>query len=159
MAGAAGFEPAHGGIKSRCLTAWRRPILMVKVVYSVKSRYHQGVMMRVLLIFLFVGFMGFAVAEERLLTGDEVREWLSDTSVTADGWSQTFSANGDTFHIQSGRPPSPGRWRVQGSQYCSLWPPSGDWACYDVYGDETSDGRIIIWESSSGYREPARIDD
>jgi hypothetical protein len=25
MAGAAGFEPAHGGIKSRCLTAWRRP--------------------------------------------------------------------------------------------------------------------------------------
>jgi site-specific DNA recombinase len=25
MAGAAGFEPAYGGIKSRCLTAWRRP--------------------------------------------------------------------------------------------------------------------------------------
>ncbi len=26
MAGAAGFEPANAGIKSRCLTAWRRPI-------------------------------------------------------------------------------------------------------------------------------------
>ncbi len=26
LAGAAGFEPAHGGIKSRCLTAWLRPI-------------------------------------------------------------------------------------------------------------------------------------
>lgn len=25
LAGAAGFEPAHGGIKSRCLTTWRRP--------------------------------------------------------------------------------------------------------------------------------------
>ena len=25
-AGAAGFEPAHGGIKTRCLTAWLRPI-------------------------------------------------------------------------------------------------------------------------------------
>jgi hypothetical protein len=25
MAGAAGIEPANGGIKSRCLTAWRRP--------------------------------------------------------------------------------------------------------------------------------------
>ena len=25
MAGAAGFEPANGGTKSRCLTAWRRP--------------------------------------------------------------------------------------------------------------------------------------
>ena len=25
LAGAAGFEPANGGIKSRCLTTWRRP--------------------------------------------------------------------------------------------------------------------------------------
>ena len=25
MAGAAGFEPANGGTKSRCLTTWRRP--------------------------------------------------------------------------------------------------------------------------------------
>ena len=25
MAGAGGFEPPHGGIKIRCLTAWRRP--------------------------------------------------------------------------------------------------------------------------------------
>lgn len=25
MAGAAGFEPAHGGTKNRCLTAWPRP--------------------------------------------------------------------------------------------------------------------------------------
>jgi hypothetical protein len=28
MAGAAGIEPANGGIKSRCLTAWRRPIIL-----------------------------------------------------------------------------------------------------------------------------------
>ncbi len=27
MAGAAGFEPAHDGIKTRCLTAWLRPNL------------------------------------------------------------------------------------------------------------------------------------
>jgi hypothetical protein len=25
MAGAGGFEPPYGGIKIRCLTAWRRP--------------------------------------------------------------------------------------------------------------------------------------
>lgn len=25
LAGAAGFEPANAGIKSRCLTTWRRP--------------------------------------------------------------------------------------------------------------------------------------
>ena len=28
MAGAAGIEPANAGIKSRCLTAWRRPIIL-----------------------------------------------------------------------------------------------------------------------------------
>ena len=27
VAGAAGIEPANAGIKIRCLTAWRRPIL------------------------------------------------------------------------------------------------------------------------------------
>ena len=26
MAGAVGFEPTHAGIKTPCLTAWRRPI-------------------------------------------------------------------------------------------------------------------------------------
>lgn len=27
LAGAGGFEPPHGGIKIRCLTAWLRPII------------------------------------------------------------------------------------------------------------------------------------
>ena len=29
LAGAAGFEPANGGTKSRCLTTWRRPKTVV----------------------------------------------------------------------------------------------------------------------------------
>ena len=35
MAGVAGFEPAHGGIKSRCLTAWPHPKLIFGVFYSI----------------------------------------------------------------------------------------------------------------------------
>ena len=42
-------------------------------------------------------------------------------------------------------------WRTQGRQYCSQWPPAGDWACYDLQvdgarvrfigpGGETTDG-------------------
>ncbi len=33
MAGMAGFEPAHDGIKTRCLTAWRHPsnVLSTKI--------------------------------------------------------------------------------------------------------------------------------
>ncbi len=34
MAGVAGFEPAHDGIKTRCLTAWRHP--------NVITQYYHG---------------------------------------------------------------------------------------------------------------------
>ncbi len=38
LAGAAGIEPANAGIKSRCLTAWRRPILsMVSITAGIKN--------------------------------------------------------------------------------------------------------------------------
>lgn len=30
MAGPAGFEPTDDGVKVRCLTAWRRPIIKLK---------------------------------------------------------------------------------------------------------------------------------
>ena len=33
MAEVAGFEPAHDGIKTRCLTAWRHPNFL-KTVFS-----------------------------------------------------------------------------------------------------------------------------
>ena len=40
MVGAAGFEPAHDGIKTRCLTAWLRPNRQHKsAVYFLKSRF------------------------------------------------------------------------------------------------------------------------
>ncbi len=31
MVGAAGFEPAHGGIKTHCLTTWLRPIKGLRI--------------------------------------------------------------------------------------------------------------------------------
>ena len=43
MAGLAGFEPTHDGVKVRCLTAWRQPNILnlCKLLYLVKciSRY------------------------------------------------------------------------------------------------------------------------
>ena len=32
--GAAGFEPANHGIKTRCLTAWLRPIMVASIAQS-----------------------------------------------------------------------------------------------------------------------------
>ncbi len=39
MAGLAGFEPAHDGIKTRCLTAWRQPIKVILTIRLKLARY------------------------------------------------------------------------------------------------------------------------
>ena len=44
MAGAAGIEPANGGIKSRGLTAWRRPSR--PVIWPVGAAYIAGIVER-----------------------------------------------------------------------------------------------------------------
>ena len=44
MAGAAGIEPANGGIKSRCLTAWRRP--SKPVIWPLRAAYIVVILLR-----------------------------------------------------------------------------------------------------------------
>ena len=44
---------------------------------------------------------------------------------------QDFKADGTTLYHAGGKD-SAGRWEVRGDQYCSVWPPSDHWACYDV---------------------------
>ncbi|MEM8539063.1 MAG: hypothetical protein AAGF56_14530 [Pseudomonadota bacterium] len=75
---------------------------------------------------------GILAAEEfRVLTGDEILTALSERKLDyGDGITQTFAESMLTQYF-SGRP-SAGRWAVRGDQYCSIWPPSETWACYDV---------------------------
>jgi hypothetical protein len=49
----------------------------------------------------------------------------------ASGARQTFQASGRTLYIHGGHE-SWGRWRVEADAYCSSWPPSSLWACYDM---------------------------
>jgi hypothetical protein len=44
LAGAAGIEPANGGIKSRCLTAWRRP--SKPVIWPLRAAYIVVILLR-----------------------------------------------------------------------------------------------------------------
>jgi len=60
--------------------------------------------------------------------------------------SQTFHKNGETTFVE-GRP-SLGYWRVDNDQYCSQWPPSSTWACYDVYLN--AGGNIVRFQGSDG---------
>ena len=68
------------------------------------------------------------------LTGEEVREALTDRKLQyASAW-QEFRASGRTLY-NAGQD-SWGYWRLENDQYCSMWPPSDLWACYRVEGNE-----------------------
>ncbi len=65
------------------------------------------------------------------LAGDEILKALSGKKLDyGEGVTQTFDENMLTQYF-SGRPSS-GRWAVRGDRYCSVWPPSDYWACYDI---------------------------
>ncbi len=75
---------------------------------------------------------GFAFAAEfRTLSDDEILTALTGQKLSygQDIW-QTFQENGQTDYFAGG--PSTGSWTVRGGRYCSAWPPSDLWACYDV---------------------------
>jgi hypothetical protein len=93
-----------------------------------------------------------AAAAETALTGAEITTVLSERSLYADGVEQIFRKSGQTFYLQNGSSSS-GSWKVEGDQYCSVWPPNPAWACYGVL----QDGDSIIFVSRSGQRYPMRL--
>lgn len=65
------------------------------------------------------------------LSGAEIRAALDGRALIYDsGAVQDFRASGRTLY-HSGQD-SWGYWAVRGDQYCSMWPPSDLWACYDM---------------------------
>lgn len=81
------------------------------------------------------------------VNGEQIKAALTGHTVFyGNGATQTFSASGDTQydsgHLQ------PGRWRVDGNRYCSVWPPSDLWACYDVALG--ADGQAIRFTADDG---------
>ncbi len=73
-----------------------------------------------------------AIAEEwtPLFEDAAIQEALADRMVRYDALTyQIFGAAGDTQYITERA--SEGRWAARGGQYCSVWPPSDVWTCYD----------------------------
>jgi hypothetical protein len=66
--------------------------------------------------------------------------------VYANGAVQSFSPSGETGydsgHLQKGR------WRIEGSQYCSVWPPSELWVCYGL--ELSTDGASLRFIAADG---------
>ncbi|WP_299693020.1 hypothetical protein [uncultured Tateyamaria sp.] len=65
------------------------------------------------------------------LDGAGVRAALEGRVIAFETARQDFRSSGRTLYVFGGRD-SWGYWRVQGDQYCSQWPPSDLWACYDI---------------------------
>lgn len=89
---------------------------------------------------------GVLAAEDfQRLSGDEILSALVGKKLGyGDGIWQTFDGAMGTQYF-SGRP-SAGRWAVRNGQYCSVWPPSDLWACYDVL----QSGDVIRFVDESG---------
>ncbi|MEM7196204.1 MAG: hypothetical protein AAF402_14760 [Pseudomonadota bacterium] len=87
------------------------------------------------------------------LDDNQIRDFLAGSTIGGNQnettWIQSFAATGQTTYTEvAGRPgsPSDGYWRVQDGQYCSQWPPSPQWACYDI----ELDGENIVFIPPSG---------
>lgn len=82
-----------------------------------------------------------AAAEEswlRLMNDAAIEQALAGRTVVYDAYTmQTFAASGATQYITERA--ASGLWDVRSGQYCVVWPPSEDWACFDV---QISDQRI-----------------
>lgn len=95
-------------------------------------------------------------AERKQLVGAEISVALNGRAIEGIGmpaWRQTFETDGSTVY-SSDRGLDRGRWQVRGDQYCSQWPPSESWSCYDL----AIDGELIIFTGAGGTEHPARFE-
>lgn len=76
---------------------------------------------------------GCAPAQDwQALDGAQIRVALEGRHLDyANGATQDFRASGRTLYNAGAD--SWGYWRVENDRYCSMWPPSDLWACYDLY--------------------------
>ena len=82
------------------------------------------------------------------ISGGDIAETLTGQVVQYENAWQDFRASGRTLY-NAGRD-SWGYWAVRGDQYCSMWPPSDLWACYDM---EMADDRIRFLDGSGEVTE------
>jgi hypothetical protein len=76
---------------------------------------------------------GAAAQSWEAMSGPDIAAALTDQVVIYEDAKQKFFASGRTLYTTVDD--SWGTWAVRGDQYCSTWPPSGSWGCYDMTRD------------------------
>ncbi|KIN64147.1 hypothetical protein Z946_3034 [Sulfitobacter noctilucicola] len=64
------------------------------------------------------------------LDGPAIASALTDTIIDYEDKWQDFRASGRTLYFSGHE--SWGYWEVRQDRYCSMWPPSDLWTCYDI---------------------------
>lgn len=88
---------------------------------------------------------GLGLAQDwQELDGKGISAALSGKVLDYGNAKQEFFVSGRTVY-EAGEP-SWGNWAVRSAQYCSTWPPSDKWDCYDM----TRAGNLVRFIDSSG---------
>ena len=66
-----------------------------------------------------------------VLDGQGIDLALAGRKLQYETSTQDFRASGKTLYVTNRD--SWGNWSIRGDQYCSQWPPSSGWNCYNVY--------------------------
>lgn len=80
-----------------------------------------------------VALAGPAAAQdwESVAADEVIFESLAGRTIIYDAYTtQYFGPDGDTRFVTERA--ADGRWTARGGQYCSQWPPSDRWDCYDI---------------------------
>jgi len=66
-----------------------------------------------------------------LTSDDQITAALAGRVLIHDAYSaQRFEATGETLHVTDRA--AAGLWEARDGRYCSNWPPSETWTCYDL---------------------------
>lgn len=108
-----------------------------------------------LCLVLFVMWSGLARAEIKNLDGPAIESVLSGNTVkgtrpNGTPWMQYFDKTGRTQYREAGAMIQTGLWEVRGNKFCSKWPPSDLWSCYQIQGDLVQAPVILKWLFSDG---------
>lgn len=100
-------------------------------------------------------FMGVCCASAEMLDGKAIEAVLNDTTVyglplAPDSWRQSFAKSGETIYVDAAGAKTFGQWLARGDKYCSLWPPSDRWVCYEMESGADAAGRPTVTWISGG---------
>ena len=108
-----------------------------------------------ILTWVFASVVGIGTAADadpwKTLSGEEITAVLTGATLDYDERWQDFRVSGRTLYFSGAE--SGGFWDVRADQYCSMWPPSDLWACYDI----AQSGDLIRFIGAAGDVTDGRI--